>query len=128
MEVMSPQQQPSLLFDKRWGCRLLFAHGRQQPQYDHPPLERKAGADMIRTHLLPYKVLRFFCGPTFLHAHSYQAAQQDFYEACKTAKALKKSSPTARYPYKRKWYHTTTWKNTGIKVQGNQMRLALAQG
>ena len=56
------------------------------------------------------RVLKFFCGETFLHSHSYQAAQQDFYEACKTAKALKKSLTQARYPYKRKYYHTEiTW-------------------
>jgi len=69
-----------------------------------------------------------FCGPSFLHSHSVDAAQQDFYEACKTAKELKKTHPNARYPYKPKYYHTTTWKNTGIIVKGNQMRLALAQG
>jgi putative transposase len=74
------------------------------------------------------RLLKFFCGETFLHAHSYQAAQQDFYEACKTAKALKQVNPLARYPYKRKFYHTTTWKNTGIMVTGGRMRLALGQG
>ncbi len=74
------------------------------------------------------RVLKAFCGPSFLHAHSYQAAQQDFYEACKTAKALKPSNPLARYPYKRKFYHTTTWKNTGITVVEGRMRLSLARG
>ncbi len=74
------------------------------------------------------RVLKAFCGPSFLHAHSYQAAQQDFYEACKTAKALKPSNPLARYPHKRKFFHTTTWKNTGIKVVDGRMRLALARG
>jgi putative transposase len=74
------------------------------------------------------RVLKAFCGPSFLHAHSYQAAQQDFYEACKTAKALKLVNPRARYPYKRKYFHTTTWKHTGIKVMDGRMRLALARG
>jgi hypothetical protein len=74
------------------------------------------------------RVLKAFCGPSFLHAHSYQAAQQAFYKACKTAKALKQSNPLARYPYKRKWYHTTTWKHTGIKLVDRRMRLALARG
>src|SRR4051812_20658230 len=47
------------------------------------------------------RVLDYFCGPSpLLHAHSVDAAQQDFYEACKTAKALKKTHPEARYPYK----------------------------
>ncbi len=74
------------------------------------------------------RILKAFCGETFLHAHSYQAAQQDFYEACKTAKELKKINPHARYPYKRKYYHTTTWKDTGITVEQGRMRLALARG
>jgi putative transposase len=74
------------------------------------------------------RVLKAFCGETFLHAHSYQAAQQDFYAACKTAKALQQSNPLARYPHKRKCFHTTTWKNTGIKMVDGRMRLALARG
>jgi putative transposase len=65
---------------------------------------------------------------TILHAHSRDAAQQGFYEACKTAKALKIVSETAHYPHKRKWYRTTTWKNTGIKVVNGRMRLSLAKG
>ncbi len=74
------------------------------------------------------RVLKAFCGDTFLHSHSYQAAQQDFYEACQTAKELKKVNPLARYPYKRKFFHTTTWKDTGITVEAGRMRLALARG
>ncbi len=74
------------------------------------------------------RVLKACCGPSFLHAHSYQAAQQDFYAACKTAKTLKASHPLARYPYKRKFFHTTTWKNTGINKVDGRMRLSLARG
>ncbi len=74
------------------------------------------------------RVLDVFCGASCLHAHSVDAAQQDFSEACATAKALKPSNPLARYPYKRKWYHTATWKNTGIMVEEGRMRLALARG
>lgn len=74
------------------------------------------------------RVLKAFCGPSCLHAHSYQAAQQDCYEACKTAKALKRSNPLARYPYKRTYYHTTTWKHTGITIADGRLRLALARG
>ncbi len=74
------------------------------------------------------RVLKAFCGLSFLHAHCYQAAQQNFYEACKTAKALKPSNSLARYPYKRTCYHTTTWKNTGSTIVDGRMRLALARG
>jgi hypothetical protein len=34
-----------------------------------------------------------------LHAHTIDAAQQSFYKASKTAKALKRIDPTARYPH-----------------------------
>jgi putative transposase len=75
------------------------------------------------------RVLDSFCGPSaLLHSHSVDAAQQDFYEACKTAKALRQINPRARFPYKRKYYHTTTWKNTAIKMVDGRMRLSLAQG
>jgi putative transposase len=93
----------------------------------HYRLHRQAGHVWL-SPLKHDRVLKAFCGATFLHAHSYQAAQQGFYDACKTAKALKTVNPLARYPYKRKYYHTTTWKNTGIKVVAGRIRLALARG
>jgi putative transposase len=93
----------------------------------HYRLFRQAGHVWL-SPLKHDRVLKAFCGPSFLHAHSYQAAQQDFYETCKTAKALKPTNPLARYPYKRKFYHTTTWKNTGITIVQGRMRLALARG
>ena len=66
---------------------------------------------------------------SMLHAHSIDAAQQAFYKACKTIKALKKSGDeTARYPHKRKYYRTTVWKNTGIRVKENVLFLARARG
>lgn len=66
---------------------------------------------------------------TTLHAHSRDAAQQAFYRACKTAKALKKNGHAeARYPKHRRRYRTTIWKNTGIKRSGNQLLLARARG
>ncbi len=64
-----------------------------------------------------------------LHAHSRDAAQQGFAKACKTIKALKKSgNETARYPYKRKYWRTTIWKNTGIRVKDGVALLARARG
>src|SRR5262245_34403386 len=68
-------------------------------------------------------------GKTTLHAHSRDAAQEGFYKACKTAKALKQAGfENARYPYKRKAYRTTIWKKTGIRVKDGVMRLARARG
>src|SRR5215469_15622297 len=37
-------------------------------------------------------------GPTTLHAHSRDAAQQGFYKACKTARACKAAGMNTRYP------------------------------
>ena len=66
---------------------------------------------------------------TTLHAHSRDAAQEAFYKACKTIKALKKAGDTdARYPWKRKYYRTTIWKSTGIRVKDGVALLARARG
>jgi putative transposase len=82
--------------------------------------------------LSPFTQMRYndFLHPdTTLHAHSRDAAQQGFAKACKTAKALKKNGDTkARYPYKRKKFRTTSWKNTGIRVKSGVALLARARG
>lgn len=41
-------------------------------------------------------------GPTTLHAHSRDAAQQGFYKACKTARPCKQAGLDTRYPSHRK--------------------------
>ena len=64
-------------------------------------------------------------GSVSLHAHSRDAAQQGFYAACKTAKAQKKARMDAHYPHKRKWYRTTTWKNTGMALDEHHATLSL---
>ncbi len=65
-------------------------------------------------------------GPSTLHAHSRDAAQQGFAKACKTAKANRGRG--AKYPHRRKFYRTTVWKATGITPQGDRLRLARAKG
>ena len=68
-------------------------------------------------------------GPTTLHAHSRDAAQQGFYKACKTAAACRELGiEEARYPHKRKRFRTTIWKHTGIRKQANILLLARAKG
>lgn len=64
--------------------------------------------------------------PTTLHAHSRDAAQQAFHKACKTAKANRHLG--AKYPHKRKFYRTTIWKNTGIRVKDGRLLLSRARG
>jgi hypothetical protein len=68
-------------------------------------------------------------GPTTLHAHSRDAAQQGFYKACKTAKACRElGRAEVRYPHKRKRFRTTIWKHTGIRKQAHILLLARAKG
>ena len=38
-------------------------------------------------------------GPTTLHAHSRDAAQQGFYKACKTARACQQAGLDTKYPH-----------------------------
>ncbi len=68
-------------------------------------------------------------GPTTLHAHSRDAAQEGFYDACKVAKSQRQAGTgEARYPHRRRFYRTTKWKNTGIRVRDGVMLLARASG
>jgi hypothetical protein len=61
-----------------------------------------------------------------LHAHSIDAAQKAFYKACQTTKANQAGG--AHYPRQRKFYRTTIWKNSGIRVQDGRLLLARACG
>lgn len=65
-------------------------------------------------------------GPSTLHAHSRDAAQQGFAKACKTAKANRHLG--AKYPHRRKFYRTTIWKATGIRLKDGGLLLARARG
>jgi putative transposase len=67
-------------------------------------------------------------GPTTLHAHSRDAAQQGFYKACKTAKACRQAGLEVKYPHRRKRFRTTIWKSTGITRKGETVLLARARG
>src|SRR5579864_7788542 len=68
-------------------------------------------------------------GPTSLHAHSRDAAQQGFYKACKTAKACRKLGLEVKYPHKRKRWRTTIWKAPkGIRLQEGMLLLGRARG
>lgn len=114
------------------------------PKAEADALNRESGAIYSRTLVWQYRIYRRkgiwlspsaqsrledrLGGSTLLHAHSRDAAQQGFSEACKTTKAARMVGMETRYPHKRKRYRTTTWKNTGIKLQGNMLRLARARG
>ena len=64
-----------------------------------------------------------------LHAHSIDAAQQGFYHACRTTRALRKAGiPEAKFPHWRKRFRTTVWKNTAIKKVGTLLTLSNGKG
>src|SRR5258708_40357940 len=62
-------------------------------------------------------------GPTILHAHSRDAAQEGSYDACKVTRSQQHKGLDMRYPHRRKYYRTTTWKNTGIRVRDSVLLL-----
>jgi len=64
--------------------------------------------------------------PPLLHAHSKDAAQQGFYKACTTARVNRRLGVT--FPYKRKRWRTTMWKQTGIRQDGDRLVLSRAKG
>lgn len=64
-----------------------------------------------------------------LHAHSIDAAQQGFYNACRTTRALRKAGmPEAKFPHWRKRFRTTIWKNTAIKKAEAVLTLSTGKG
>lgn len=114
------------------------------PKADADALNRESGRIYTDTLVQHYRVLRKVGhwlsrfagqrvedstgGATFLHAHSRDAAQDGFYEACRGAKAAKAKGLEAKYPRRRKRYRTTEWKSTGIRKRGEKLLLALARG
>jgi len=63
-----------------------------------------------------------------LHSHSIDAAQEGFYRALKTAQVNRRNGIEVRYPYQRKRYRTTIWKESGIRVRDGFLLLSRAKG
>lgn len=64
-----------------------------------------------------------------LHAHSIDAAQQGFFKACVTTRAIRKAGyPETKFPWRSKKFRTTIWKNTAIKFNDGVVRLSNGQG
>ncbi len=64
-----------------------------------------------------------------MHAHSIDAAQQGFFKACKTTRALRKAGfPAANFPWRNKKFRTTVWKNTAIKCKLGHLELSIGAG
>ncbi len=111
------------------------------PRADADTLNRESGRIYTATVVWHYRVYRHtshWLSPygamrlgdsmsdTTLHAHSRDAAQEAFYTACKVAKANR--SAGAHYPHHRKWFRTTIWKATGIRLRDGKLLLARARG
>jgi putative transposase len=113
------------------------------PKAEADALNRESGRVYTETLVWHYRIYRRkgvwlspgaaerlgdFLSETTLHAHSRDAAQQAFHQACKTAKACRAAGRDVRYPRKRKFYRTTIWKSTGIRVRDGVVLLARARG
>ena len=62
------------------------------------------------------------------HAHSVQAIIDDYCGARRSFFSNLKSNPTASLPFKRKWYHTFTWRASGITYKRGKLRLSMGRG
>jgi putative transposase len=64
-----------------------------------------------------------------MHAHSIDAAQQGFFKACKTTRALRKAGfPEAKFPWRPKKFRTAIWKNTAIKYKSGNLQISTGAG
>jgi putative transposase len=66
--------------------------------------------------------------PSYVHSHSFDAAREGFYAACKAARESRKAGLETRYPYKRKRFRPTIWKSSAIRLNGDTLLLSLARG
>ena len=66
--------------------------------------------------------------PALLHSHSLDAAREGLYNACKTARECRKQGLDNKYPFRRKRFRPTVWKNTAIRKDGDTLLLSLARG
>ncbi len=62
------------------------------------------------------------------HAHSVQAIIDDYCGARRSFFEVRKANPTARPPFKRRWYHPFTWRATGITYKRGKLRLSMGRG
>lgn len=64
-----------------------------------------------------------------LPGHTIDAAQQGFFKACQTTRALRKTGqPDAHFPWHTPKYRTTVWKNTCIRQRGEKLELSTGAG
>jgi hypothetical protein len=95
----------------------LVRHWRVYRRHGHW-LSRKAASKLQDTE---------FGSAILLHSHSLDAAREGFYNACKTARECRKQGLDNKYPYKRKRFRPTVWKNTAIRKDGDTLLLSMAR-
>lgn len=67
--------------------------------------------------------------PKKLYAHTLDAAQNGFYNACVTTRTLRKAGyPEANFPWRRKKFRTTTWFGSALKRTSDGVILSNAKG
>ena len=55
----------------------------------------------------------------------HRAAQQGFFNACRTTRTMRKAGfPEAKFPWRQKTFRTTVWKNAAIKRKGTTLELS----
>lgn len=95
----------------------------------HWRLLRKKGLWLSEKTLTKLSDLRLADKDLAMHAHSIDAAQQGFFKACKTTRALRKAGfPEANFPWRNKKFRTTIWKNTAIKFKLGKLELSAGAG
>ena len=62
------------------------------------------------------------------HAHSVQAVIDDYCGARRSFFSHRPNNKDARPPFKRKWYHTFTWRASGISYKRGKLRLSMGRG
>ena len=62
------------------------------------------------------------------HAHSVQAIIDDYCGARRSFFSNRKTNSEASPPFKRSWYHTFTWRATGISYKGGKLCLSMGRG
>ena len=77
--------------------------------------------------LKPKHLMRLFTSEK-LHAHTSDACVQAFFSALKSWRELRKSTPRARPPRKRKWYFRIEYKHSAIKLEEGKLSLSNGRG
>lgn len=94
----------------------------------HWKMLRKKGLWLSEKSLTKLSDLRPSVNQSPMHAHTIDAAQQGFFKACVTTRAIRKVDPSVNFPWRQKRFRTTTWKNTAIKLVGNVLTMSCGRG